>query len=67
MKQHATMQVLLEMVFSTVVRAESSKQDKVKTLEAGSNTSALALRVIEGDEMEPSAWGYNWIILFRGI
>jgi hypothetical protein len=28
----------------------------------GWNTSTVALRVVEGDEREPGAWGYNWVI-----
>jgi hypothetical protein len=33
-------------------------------VEAGSNTSIVALRVVGGDEKEPSTWGYNWVTLF---
>jgi hypothetical protein len=33
-------------------------------MEAGSNTSTVALRVVRGDEMEPSAWVYNRATLF---
>jgi hypothetical protein len=36
-------------------------------VEAGSNTSTVALRVIGSDEKGPSsAWGYNWVTLFLG-
>jgi hypothetical protein len=35
-------------------------------VEAGSNTSTVALRVVGGDEKEPNAWGYNWATLFLG-
>jgi hypothetical protein len=33
-------------------------------VEAGSNTSTVALRVVRGDERKPGAWGYNWATLF---
>jgi hypothetical protein len=33
----------------------------------GSNTSTVALRVVGGDEKEPSAWGYNRATLILGI
>jgi hypothetical protein len=32
-------------------------------VEAGSNSFPVALRVIEGDEKELGAWGYNWTTL----
>jgi hypothetical protein len=35
-------------------------------VEAGSNSSPLALRVVGDDEKDPSAWGYNWATLFLG-
>jgi hypothetical protein len=35
-------------------------------VEAGSNTSTVALRVVGGDEKETNAWGYNWATLFLG-
>jgi hypothetical protein len=35
-------------------------------VEAGSNTSTVALRVVGGEEREPSVWGYNWATLFLG-
>jgi hypothetical protein len=35
-------------------------------VEAGYNTSTVALRVVRGDKREPSAWGYNWATLFLG-
>jgi hypothetical protein len=35
-------------------------------VEAGSNTSTVGLRVVGGDEKEPSAWGYNRATLFLG-
>jgi hypothetical protein len=38
----------------------------VSRVEAGSNTSTVALRVVRGDEKEPSAWGYNRATLFLG-
>jgi hypothetical protein len=33
-------------------------------VEAGSNAFTVALRVVGGDEREPSVWGYNWATLF---
>jgi hypothetical protein len=33
-------------------------------VEAGSNTSIVALRVVGDDKKEPSTWGYNRTILF---
>jgi hypothetical protein len=33
-------------------------------MEAGSKTSTVALRVVKGDENEPSAWEYDGAILF---
>jgi hypothetical protein len=33
-------------------------------MEAGSNTSTVVLRVVGGDEKEPSVWGYNRATLF---
>jgi hypothetical protein len=40
-------------------------RDKIS--QAGSfNTSTVALRVVGGDEREPSAWGYNRVTLFLG-
>jgi hypothetical protein len=35
-------------------------------VEAGPNTSTVALRVTEGDEKEPGAWGYNSATPFLG-
>jgi hypothetical protein len=35
-------------------------------VEAGSNTSTVALRVVGDDEKEPSAWGYNRANHFLG-
>jgi hypothetical protein len=35
---------------------------KKPRMEAKSNTSTAALRVVGGHENEPSAWGYNWAI-----
>jgi hypothetical protein len=35
-------------------------------VEAGSNTSIVALQVVGGDEKEPSALGYNWATIFLG-
>jgi hypothetical protein len=35
-------------------------------VEAGSNTSTITLRVLEGDEKEFSAWRYNKTTLFLG-
>jgi hypothetical protein len=32
-------------------------------VEAGSNTSTVALRVIGATKREPSVWGYNWAIV----
>jgi hypothetical protein len=34
------------------------------SVEAGSNTSTVALRVVGSDEKEPNAWGYNRATLF---
>jgi hypothetical protein len=42
---------------------DSSKEARV---EAGSNISTVALRVVGDDENEPSAWKYNWATLFLG-
>jgi hypothetical protein len=28
--------------------------------------TTVALRVVGGDEKDPSAWGYNWATLFLG-
>jgi hypothetical protein len=36
-------------------------------VEAGSNSSTVALWVVGGDEKEPSAWWYNWATLFLGV
>jgi hypothetical protein len=35
-------------------------------VEAGSNTSTIALRVIGVNKKEPHACGYNWAALFLG-
>jgi hypothetical protein len=35
-------------------------------VEAGSNTSIIALRVVRVDEKEPYAWGYNLCTPFLG-
>jgi hypothetical protein len=35
-------------------------------VEAGSNTSTVALWVVGGDERESNAWGYNWATQFLG-
>jgi hypothetical protein len=35
-------------------------------VEAGSNTSTVALRVVGGDVRKPSTWGYNGATLFLG-
>jgi hypothetical protein len=35
-------------------------------MEAGDNTSTIALRILEGDEKEPSSRGYNWANLSMG-
>jgi hypothetical protein len=34
--------------------------------QAGSNTSTVALRVVEETRREPGVWGYNWAILSLG-
>jgi hypothetical protein len=34
--------------------------------EVGWNISTVALRVVEGYENEPGAWGCNWVILSLG-
>jgi hypothetical protein len=39
----------------------------VPRVEPGSNTTTEARRVAEGEEKEPSAWGYNWATVFLGI
>jgi hypothetical protein len=36
----------------------------VARVEAGSNTSTAALRVVGGDEKRTSAWGHNWATVF---
>jgi hypothetical protein len=36
----------------------------VARVEAGSNTSTVALLVLRDDKREPSAWRHNWAILF---
>jgi hypothetical protein len=36
-------------------------------MEAASNTSIVALRVVGGDEKGPSSWGYNWATIFLGV
>jgi hypothetical protein len=35
-------------------------------VEAVSDTSTVTLRVVEGDEREPGAWGYNWATMSLG-
>jgi hypothetical protein len=35
-------------------------------VEAGYNTSTVALREVEGDEKGTGAWGYNWGTLSLG-
>jgi hypothetical protein len=35
-------------------------------MQEGLNTSALAPRVVEGDEKERGAWGYDWATLSLG-
>jgi hypothetical protein len=52
MNRRATVVVLLATGFSTwsVLRTDPH-------VEAGSNTSTVSLRVVGGEEMEPSAWG----------
>jgi hypothetical protein len=41
--------------------------DKVAfRVEAGSNTSSIALRVVGGDENGTQCLGYKWVILFLG-
>jgi hypothetical protein len=35
-------------------------------VEAGTNTSTVALQVVGGNEKGPSAWGYDWATLFLG-
>jgi hypothetical protein len=35
-------------------------------VEAVYNTSTVALRVAEGNEMDPGAWGHNWATLSLG-
>jgi hypothetical protein len=36
-------------------------------MEAGLNTSTVALRLVGGDEKGTSAWGHNWATLFLGV
>jgi hypothetical protein len=51
--------------FSTRSVLRCYKEDKLRPhIEAASNTSTVALRVVGGDEKEPSAWEYNWATLF---
>jgi hypothetical protein len=38
----------------------------ISRVEAGSNTSTVALRVVEGDEKGTRFWGYHWVILILG-
>jgi hypothetical protein len=39
----------------------------VYPVEAGKNTSTIALQAVEGDEKEPGAWRYNWATLVLGL
>jgi hypothetical protein len=56
----ATIEVTLETVFSTVVRAERLRGGQLEQeyahsrVEAGSNTSTVVLRVVGGDKKEKS-------------
>jgi hypothetical protein len=72
-----TLGLLLKAVFSVWSMKSSYRGDNwggtiewVPRVEAGSNTSTVALRVVGGDEKgtqwKPSAWGYNWVTLFLG-
>jgi hypothetical protein len=36
-------------------------------VEAGQNTSTVALRVMRDDQKERGAWGNNWATLFLGM
>jgi hypothetical protein len=75
---HATIEVLLETVFSTRSVPRCYKRDGLEQpveirsfgvhtrVEAGSNISTVALLVLRGDENEHNAWGYNWATLFLG-
>jgi hypothetical protein len=40
--------------------------ETVWLVEAGSNTSTVALRVVGGDEKGTQCLGYNWAALFLG-
>jgi hypothetical protein len=35
-------------------------------VEANSNTSTVALRVVRGNEKGTQCWGYNWATVFLG-
>jgi hypothetical protein len=60
--------------FSTLSVARCSNQDqlavavksRVSGVQAGSNTSTVALRVVGGDEKGTHCVGYNWATLFLG-
>jgi hypothetical protein len=45
------------------VRAEATSLDLASRVEVGSNTSTVSLRVVGGDENQPSVWGYNCLFL----
>jgi hypothetical protein len=47
-------------------KQDSWSDELVSRVEAGWNTSTVALRVIGGDEKGHSAWGHNGAILFLG-
>jgi hypothetical protein len=42
-------------------------RSRVCRVEAGPNTSTVALRVVGGDEMGTQCLAYNWATLFLGI
>jgi hypothetical protein len=44
----------------------SLKQRSKSCVEAGLNTSTVAVRVVKGEEKEPIAWGYNRATRFLG-
>jgi hypothetical protein len=50
-----------------IITRTISERVKLLSLEVGSNTSIIALRVVGATEREPSAWGYNWATLFLGV
>jgi hypothetical protein len=54
-------------VYPEVMKGGHVFDSALSRVEAGSNTSTVALRVVGGDEKEPRAGGYNWATMFLGI